>query len=338
MPTWGEIGIEISRTAQPGHSPDFDRVRRTYLAQLYHLTGRATIVYSSAFLEKAGSPGELLMITLADMQGFMEVVKGLPQGPLDIIIHSPGGLAEATESILRYLRGRFDPIRAFVPIAAKSAATMLALGCDEIVMGAHSELGPIDPQVTLLDPNGAGISTVPAQAILDEFERARNECADSKNIPAWVAILRGYHPGLLQTCSSHQALAQEMVGQWLAQYMLRRIRNRVARGKKIAKWFSDHKHFKSHGRQVSRDQARGCGVFVVNLESDPQLQDAVLSVHHALSHTFSSTGAVKIIENHEGRAFIRSVSISPVLTMQSPRPESMAAVTLRGARMRSMMD
>ena len=53
-----------------------------------------------------------------------------------------------------------------------------------------------------------------------------------------------------------------------------------------------------------------------NLEDDDKLQDLVLSVFHATTHTFDGTGAVKIIENQLGKAFIKQVVVSP------PPPES----------------
>ena len=80
------------------------------------------------------SPADV-QISLADIQGFMEAVSNIEERNLDLILHSPGGTAEAAESIVEYLRKRFDNIRVFVPMAAMSAATMIALSADEIVMG-----------------------------------------------------------------------------------------------------------------------------------------------------------------------------------------------------------
>ena len=70
-----------------------------------------------------------------DIQGFMEAIHNVTQTDLDLIIHSPGGSGEAAEAILLYIRSNFRHIRVFVPHMAMSAATMLACGADEIVMG-----------------------------------------------------------------------------------------------------------------------------------------------------------------------------------------------------------
>ncbi len=144
MPTWGALVEELNHPDNllPDGRPYHDRIRRKYLAALSQHTGRATIVYSTGFLDRESAA---MSIELGDLQGFMNAVANVPQRELDLVITSPGGSPEATESIVGYLRTRFDHIRAFVPVAAMSAATMLALGCDEIVMGAHSQLGPIDP-------------------------------------------------------------------------------------------------------------------------------------------------------------------------------------------------
>ena len=165
MPTWGHILNELKASKAPeGSGPDLDGIRRKYLRSLHEYTGRAVILYATAFLEPRQVPPSELQISLVDIQGMMEVVSNIEEKALDLILHSPGGSAEAAESIVEYLRTRFDHVRVFVPLAAMSAATMLALSADEIVMGAHSQLGPIDPQFNIITPEGPRSS--PAKAIL----------------------------------------------------------------------------------------------------------------------------------------------------------------------------
>ncbi|MED5550729.1 MAG: hypothetical protein VX529_15365 [Pseudomonadota bacterium] len=66
--------------------------------------------------------------------------------PIDIVLHTPGGIASATQQILHALKHHPGRKTAFLPYRAKSAGTMIALACDEIVMGTSAVLGPIDPQ------------------------------------------------------------------------------------------------------------------------------------------------------------------------------------------------
>jgi hypothetical protein len=318
VPTWGQILTELGQpenTLASGR-PDFDGVRRRYLAALGDLTQRPTIVYSTGFLDR-DFPSNMVSIELGDLQGFMNALSGLQGNQLDLVLTSPGGSAEATESIVGYLRTRFDHIRVFVPVAAMSAATMLCLGCDEIVMGKHSQLGPIDPQITVLTPEGP--RGAPGQAILEQFERAKEECRKNPaDLTAWIPILRGYLPGLLAMCTNQRELAKRMVRQWLEQYMFRGDKSAADMAERAAEWFADYEEFRSHGRRVSRDNARDLGIRITSLEDDQNLQDAVLSVHHCYSLTHGGTGAAKIIENSNGVAYVKL--IKEVLLQAPPDP------------------
>ena len=74
---------------------------------------------------------------------------------------------------------------------------------------------------------------------------------------------------------------------------------------KIVSELGDHAISRSHGRHLSIDYCQKLGLKIVALETDQKLQDAVLTVHHAMIHTLGATTAFKIIENHEGQAFIQ---------------------------------
>ena len=83
------------------------------------------------------------------------------------------------------------------------------------------------------------------------------------------------------------------------------------------------------------------GLKVERLEDDQVFQDAVLSVHHACMHTFAETGAHKIIENHEGVAYISSVKqlliqapLAPGVETPTPPPTGRCSPTPRRRRRR----
>ena len=67
--------------------------------------------------------------------------------PLDIVLHTPGGLVLAALQIALAVRDRSSKVTVFVPHYAMSGGTLIALAADEIVMCKHSALGPIDPQL-----------------------------------------------------------------------------------------------------------------------------------------------------------------------------------------------
>ena len=67
--------------------------------------------------------------------------------PLDIVLHTPGGLVLAALQIARAIRAHKAKVTVFVPHYAMSGGTLIALAANEIVMCHHSVLGPIDPQI-----------------------------------------------------------------------------------------------------------------------------------------------------------------------------------------------
>jgi hypothetical protein len=98
MPSWGEILRLLQETSEDGSpTANIDDLRRGYIRSLSELTGRSTIVYAANFLNQSGP---LIPITLQDMQGLMETFQDLPSDGLDLILHRPGGQAEATERLV----------------------------------------------------------------------------------------------------------------------------------------------------------------------------------------------------------------------------------------------
>jgi len=307
MPTWGEILAEIQGLAGQQVPAPLDVVRRKYLAHLHSLTRRNTILYCGAD-DPEGTIGD------EDVQALMEVFYGLSGPSLDLIVQSPGGSAEATEAMVQYIRSKFIDVRVFVPLTAMSAATMLACSANVIVMGKHSFLGPIDPQIITRD--FAGIRAIPAQAVLDQFELAKEQCKDPRLLGAWLPMLSQYGPALLIQCQNAIDLSESLVSSWLRAYMFAGEADAEERAAKVAKTLANHQLFKTHGRHLGREKMKEMGLRIQDLEADQKLQDAVLSVFHAASHTLQMTPAVKIVENHEGKAFIRIRQLSRRLTFE----------------------
>ena len=81
--------------------------------------------------------------------------------PIDLILHTPGGLVLAAEQIALALQKHSAKVTVFVPHYAMSGGTLIALAADEIVMGEHAVLGPVDPQ----------LGQSPAASILKVLER-----------------------------------------------------------------------------------------------------------------------------------------------------------------------
>jgi ClpP class serine protease len=87
-------------------------------------------------------------ISIEDSEQVLRAIRFTPPDtPIDMILHTPGGLVLATEQIARALIRHKAKVTVFVPHYAMSGGTMLALAADEIVMDANAVLGPVDPQL-----------------------------------------------------------------------------------------------------------------------------------------------------------------------------------------------
>jgi len=87
-------------------------------------------------------------IDLEDAQAIIGAIKETPKDvPIDLILHTPGGLVLAAMQIARAVEAHPAKTTVYVPIYAMSGGTLIALAADEIVMGEFSMLGPIDPQI-----------------------------------------------------------------------------------------------------------------------------------------------------------------------------------------------
>ena len=288
---------------QAGNPQAMDTVRNKYFKELYDYTKRNTIIYASRWTS-GDQPANLVSITDEDLQAFMEALHGLKGKELDLILHTGGGSAEATDAIVTYLRQKFDHIRIFIPQAAMSAGTMFACAANEIVMGKHSFIGPIDPQIILNTQIGAQV--VPAAAILAQFKKAQEECASNpKNLNSWIPMLAQYGPALLVQCQNQIIFGKELVRDWLMSYMFKG--EPPDKPNAIAEYLSNHENFKTHGKHINMMRAKEIGLKIVDLETDQILQEKILSVFHATMHALG-TSAVKLISNHNGNAYVKNLA------------------------------
>ena len=117
-------------------------IRIQLMEEIEAETNRKLIVYAADF--KKGSPYTPPSIEPDDKVGFSDLIEGLEGEPLDILIRSTGGSAEVAEELVGMLRANFESIRFVLPDRAMSAATLMCLAGDSIVMDERSFLGPID--------------------------------------------------------------------------------------------------------------------------------------------------------------------------------------------------
>jgi len=109
-------------------------------------------------------------IDLEDAQTVIAAIKDTPEDtPIDLIIHTPGGIVLAAMQIARAVEAHSAKVTAYVPVYAMSGGTLIALAADEIVMGEFSVLGPIDPQILGL-PAASIVRARDSKPVADVFD------------------------------------------------------------------------------------------------------------------------------------------------------------------------
>ena len=298
MPSWGDVLNKLNCAPNP-----MDEMRRRYLGIMHQYTGRNVIAYYSAFIQKSGVDGT--GIDDNDKNAFMQAVCGLDRSKgLDLILHTPGGQIAAAESLVCYLKALFgNDIRTFIAQTAMSAGTMIALSTKEIVMGKQSNLGPIDPQF-------GGMSCA---GIIEEFEQACRDVSINPELArVWGPIISKYHPTFIGDCKKAIEWADKIVTKWLQENMFSKDVDPEAAAKRVVAELSSHNATYSHSRHIHMDELKKLGLHIVTLEGldnrsiedCKDLQDCVLTIHHAYMQTLTRSNAVKIIENHAGQAMI----------------------------------
>ena len=180
---------------------------------------------------------------------------------LNLLINGPGGEGTVAEKIVELCRAHCKKFRVVIPNRAKSAATLIALGSDEIVMGYCSEIGPIDAQVLVVV--GGVPRYVSAQSFIDskasleeEFKRAVKAKEDPRAILQQIASL---DVTFIDHCGKLMDFGKEVARKYLTTYMFGKITppsRRNAMVEKVLKGLSSVGEFKVHGRMINANAAK----------------------------------------------------------------------------------
>lgn len=304
MPSWNELLSEFTSLSTDADKSKFLHERLT--AALDRVSsfygGRNVLFYASSFLQKPTAPGSTIQITHEDLNGYMSVMFGMDWTKgLILLLHTPGGITNAAETIVSYLRSKFSNVVVVIPTLAMSAGTMISLSAERVVMGRQSQLGPIDPQMPV------GGRYVSARAIVDQFDRGKDEVMkDLTAAHVWAPILQSLGPALLQEAQNALDYGETMVGRWLKQYMFSGRSAGREQAERVATYFSAAVEHKSHGRRIDRDEARGVGLIVDDLEADQGLQDDVLTAYHMSTIAFEQGPAAKMLWSNAGRSWLKN--------------------------------
>ncbi|HUV85079.1 MAG TPA: ATP-dependent Clp protease proteolytic subunit [Methanosarcinales archaeon] len=195
---------------------------------------------------------------------------------IDLFLHSYGGSVDIPYKIVNLIREFCDHFSVIIPFVAKSAATMIAIGADEIIMGPTSELGPIDPLVK--HPKYEDM-WVPVQSIRLCIEFMEEKIAKSSNPEMTTSLL----------CPISDKLDPWIIGDYeksikasyqYAKTLLEKnmFKNNKEKAKSITRIMTE-KYF-SHGYCINRKEAKeDLGLNVV--QADGALWDIIWALYLA---------------------------------------------------------
>jgi len=295
-----------------------DELQKQLLLKIQQHSRRKTISYLANF---KNSPHN--MINNEDKSAVEILINSLsPQTKMvDFILHSPGGFAEDTEMVVTILRNRFDNIRFIIPHSAMSAATMLALSGDEILMFAFSQLGPVDPQIS-------GPTSGPAQSIIDGFEEIKKEVEKSGKLNgAYVPLLNKMDVATIKFCENSIKYGKTNVKKWLRWYMLQGLEAKKRRGvaAKIGNYFSNQGKHLTHRRPIFRKEAKAQGVVIQDIEEDKIFAEMIKKYYYRWEMLFNAPTSVTKVFQSESEFIVKHAPVvfisNPVRVPQPPRPK-----------------
>jgi ATP-dependent protease ClpP protease subunit len=257
--------IEAPQQTPLFHSLEQARyVRQAQIRAIEDRTNRRLICY-------VAGPGT--SIGSYDIPPFVDLLHDIdPGSDLDLLLQTPGGDVDQAERIVLMCRKRVrdGTFRVVVPDSAKSAGTLIAIAADEIVMGEPSELGPIDPQITVTTATGEPM-TRPAQSILDGLQEIVDSAEDQLS-PAYFPLLDKLDPALIDFCKKALSRSEQFAERFLSAHMLADDKEKAA---EVARELNAIEKHLSHGAVIDADRATSMGLKIRTLEPDDDLWQAL---------------------------------------------------------------
>jgi len=264
------------------------------------LNGRVIVYTASPFHPFP----EIMIQDIPLFEDLLRSVAGADVGYL--IINSPGGDGNVAEKFLLMCRQRFPKgFNVVVPDFAKSAATMIALGSDKILMSYLAELGPIDPQLRMA-PLG---EVIPARSFIDGLEIIRKKVTEDHDpVQMYFPMMSQIRPEILASCYGAIDGARKFAEKWLKNYMLK---DDPEQAKRVAKWLSEGEMYKSHGKVIDFDEAKN--VLKLNVDKIDPNSDLWADVWELYCRS------IHWLQQHQGQGaakLFESESVSLVMNLQ----------------------
>lgn len=263
----GRAYAQFPRSSElPSQSPLFwvqqkDRyLRQLMIRDIEAMTQRKLVVYFSDHYA-----GEASSIDGSDVANFYEMLSDVEGQPVDLLLHTPGGQTDATEAVVSLLQAMVPGFRVVVPHMAKSNGTMLCLASQEILMGAASELGPIDPH----------LRGIPATTLIRPEVAAEN-----------FVLHMAAQNALQQT----QALATKLLADGM-------MKDREDEIKDTVQKLSSRDSYFSHGSAIDHIEADRLGLRVTYSKSDDPLWSRFWLLFCMYRHDLNVSAQVKAFES-----------------------------------------
>jgi len=269
-------------------------LRENCYKDIEQLRNRPLLVYVTKFLEGVppNEPRFPNFIDLPDVDGFTDLINSVKESDaVDVLLHSPGGRPDATERLVKLLRSHFKEVDFLIPHSAYSAATMLALSGNNIILHPSATLSPIDPQI-----NG-----LPARIRKNGFEKIKERISKEgpKTLPAYIPLIeKSISLELLELCEDSEKLSIALVSNWLKQYMFKGKENSDEKIKEAVKYLSNYNEHLMHSRPLSIEKLSSFGLKIEY--ADDTLQDLLWEAHILINGFFNITPFVKLYENTKG--------------------------------------
>ena len=279
---WGLALMDQIQNENTAHQSVVGRIEK--------ITGRSTIGYFTHFQHPAGLIAEHDIALLETVLRSVDI--NTHNGKLDLILDSPGGSPVGAEKIILTCRSFCKEFRVIVPRSAMSAATLVCMGADQIVMSDTSEIGPIDPQMEITTREGT--STRPAASHVDAYRDLINKAQEAikKNTPPhpYLELLRRQDPVFIQMCLKARALSETLAREYLTKYQLRRKPKKKV--EEIVQVFLELGEQGTHGRPIRAARALEIGLNVKIEPKEGKLGQAIWELycrceHHVRSHNLS---------------------------------------------------
>lgn len=256
----------------PKQSPLFwvdqkDRyLRQLLIRDIEEITSRSLIVYFTDCTTTA-------QVDYSDEKYLTELLYSCDKKEVDLLLETNGGYTDATEKVVSTLRNWVGDLRVIVPSKAKSNGTVIALTSNRIVMGANSELGPIDPNLNV-QPG----QSVPAHFIV--------------SLPPGgvdLILLQAAQQAIKQTQKLAKTVLQERMLRQEDEHKIDSIVNQI----------STRDFYYSHGSVIDHREAQAIGLQVTYLQPEDELWRKIWLLRCMYEHDCRKNNLSKVFESNK---------------------------------------